>query len=192
MIYLENKYLLFFVIFLFIFSLKSTVVNSKPPENLEHLLQMPVAVNRASEIGISNHTLEEIASGLNRGQLSPAQFNAFLQQTPALAESFKNVNRVGSFITSKVRAGLRGEELASNLQQELRRLGIPSAGLTEPGPAPLEQKNYFSSQSKVQIRRAIEAQRKNKPEAPSGSSAPPGGPSPPGMQPGMDMPGATP
>ncbi len=163
-------------------------------KEIRHLLQMPVAVSRASEIGIPDHTLKKITSGLNQGKLTPGQFNAFLQQTPAIAEGFESIDRVGAFVTSQVRAGLRGEKLANNIIAELRRLGIPAGELDSPGFPPLARDDFLPERARARVRRAIEAQQRDVPGDPAEPGAQPGQPPPtgPGSQPGMPGPQGSP
>ena len=159
-------------------------------EDIRQLLQMPVATSRLAAAGVPDRTLNQITSGLNRGEFTPAQFNAFLRQTPAIAEGFESIDRVGAFVTSQVRAGRRGEELANIITAELRRLGIPAGELTSPGPPPLAREEFLPVQSQTRIRRAIEAQQQDIPDEPAdGPGAQPGQPTQPGPGPQPGMPG---
>lgn len=159
-------------------------------QEMQQLVQSPVAVDKAVEAGFPAHEMERIAKTLNRGEVDPGNFNKTIQNAPFMAEEDGDITSVGNFVSNQVEAGLRGEDLAQAIHGKLNSLGIPAGGHDEAGPPPIA-KDFIPGRAKEAIERSRPEQAQPAQDAPGKSETPevrPGG----GRPGGFDGPSSTP
>lgn len=104
-------------------------------------LQMPIAVHKAVDAGISVAEVEAVARALRRGDIDPAEFNQTFRYLVHLGAEHGDdgVRDFSAHVTKSVDDGFRGRELAESIHARLRARGIPAGGPEFRGPPPLDR-----------------------------------------------------
>lgn len=127
-------------------------------DEIQQLVQKPVAVDRMVEAGASPEAIERLSGEMNRGEMSATEFNNTMRQSPELADQMDGFNNVGSFVSSRVDEGLRGRELSQSIHTYLNERGIPAGGRDETGPPPVAR-NFIPHRAQEQIDRSRQHDR---------------------------------
>lgn len=166
-------------------------VRANDGDDIRHLVQMPVAVDKLHRAGVPNSNLQSMIRTLNRAEVPAADVNLILANVPLFAEDLNSLEAVSNFTTIQSDRGLSGPELASALKKELRSRGI-FRSLVPPTDESFLTDRMRKIIETVKRRRLERRRRDEPPEEPAedperGQQPPPpgpGGPGPSGRGPG--------
>lgn len=116
--------------------------NRSPVSDLEHLVQMPVAVDKAVETGVSENVVRRMSRSLNRQRSSPREFNQSVQTATVGINRSTDRDNMGSYVVNQIDQGKKGRGLSDSIHERLREQGIPAGGWKGDGPPPVA-KNYI-------------------------------------------------
>jgi hypothetical protein len=106
-------------------------------QDLVDVVQMPVAVDRAIEIGLSDEQVRNIARILIERGESGKVFNETIRASIEGLSASTQEPDIGQFVVDRVRGGLRGQDLAAAIHARLNQRGIPAGRWRAVGPPPV-------------------------------------------------------
>lgn len=106
-------------------------------QNLRHMVQMPVAVNKVVSAGAPAENVHSLARRMLESQVSPEDFHRILRTGAAGMRTAEETSKIGSFVVQQLKNGNTGQPLAKALHNHLRSLGIPAGGWKQKGPPPI-------------------------------------------------------
>lgn len=124
---------------------------SKDGSELMDVVQMPVAVDRVVEAGISEHQIGEVARILVDQGVDGRDFNDSIRASAEGLSASAQDSGIGNFTVERIREGLRGRELAEAIHHRLNERGIPAGGWEGEGPPPVAR-NFIPEHARERIR----------------------------------------
>jgi len=153
MMHLPDKAKVITALFMLPVIFTSMTLQAQTTNDILDLIQMPLAVDKAVEAGLSARDVEIIARSMRDGRMPPHEFNQTLRDISFIAAERgpEGVQDVGNHASAAVRDGLRGQDLARSIHTRLQSLGIPAGGRNGQGPPPMAQ-DFIPDHARDRIR----------------------------------------
>jgi len=147
----KSKYIALFLMLPVLLS-SMAPLQAQNSNDLQDLVQMPLAVDKAAKAGLPSADIEIIARALRDGDIPPNDFNRTFRDVSYIAAERgpDGVHDIGVYTSGAVRDGLRGQELAQSIHTRLQALGIPAGGRDDRGPSPIAE-DYIPEHARDRI-----------------------------------------